>query len=66
MAVRLVTLTELFPNTHRVTLWRWRKAGKLPPPDRVINRREFYLESRFAAPDDAAHDAAKKAETDAA
>src|ERR1700680_5074620 len=26
MAVRFVALSDLFPNTHRVTLWRWRKA----------------------------------------
>jgi hypothetical protein len=57
MAVRYVPLTAIFPLTSRATLWRWRKARKIPPPDLVINGREFYLESRFAPRDDDADQA---------
>ena len=66
MTVRYVTLSDVFPNVSRATLYRWRQKRKLPPPDRVINNREYYLESRFAASDEAEIDAARKAETDAA
>ncbi len=54
MAVRLVSLSDVFPNVHRSTIWRWKREGKLPPPDRIINNRAYYLESRFAAADDTA------------
>jgi predicted site-specific integrase-resolvase len=59
MAVRLVALSDLFPNVHRVTLYRWRRSGKLPPPDITISGRAYYREDRFAPPDD---DAEREAE----
>jgi hypothetical protein len=66
MAVSYVTLADLFPTVHRTTLYRWRKAGKLPKPDRVINGREYYLESRFAPRADAEAENTEAAATTAA
>lgn len=49
MTARLVPLSIIFPRTHRSTLYRWRKTGKVGEPDFVANGREFYSEDRFAA-----------------
>ena len=46
--VRYVALSDLFPNVHRTTRYRWRRDGKIGPPDLVINGREYYREDRFA------------------
>jgi hypothetical protein len=55
MAVRYVSLSDLFPNKSRATLWRWRKLGKIRKPDVVINNREYYREDLPCA-DDVAHE----------
>ena len=48
--VRYVPLQVLFPHTHRVTLYRWRRDGKIPKPDLKIGNREYYREDRQLAP----------------
>ncbi|MGY3122744.1 hypothetical protein ACVWXQ_006681 [Bradyrhizobium sp. S3.14.4] len=49
-AIRYVPLWELFPCTHRVTLYRWLRDGKIPPPDLVIGNRKFWIERPLTAP----------------
>ena len=64
MSVRYVSLGDLFPNVHRTTRYRWRRAGKLGKPDLVINGREYYREDRFAPREDDADDSQRdQAET---
>ncbi len=50
--IRYVTLQVLFPRTSRVTLYRWRRAGLIPPPDLVIGNRSYYIERPLAPPQD--------------
>ena len=56
MSTRYVSLSDLFPNRSRATLYRWRKARKVPKPDLVINGREYYLERPLAESADDAGD----------
>jgi len=63
MAVRYVSLSDLFPNVSRATRYRWRKEGKLPKPDLVINGREYYLDRPLDQR--AEREAASKAEASA-
>ena len=48
--IRYVPLTALFPCTSRATPWRWRRDGKISPPDLKINNREYWIERRLAPP----------------
>ena len=52
MSMRYVSLSDLFPTKSRATLYRWRKAGRLPKPDLVINGREYYVERPLGQPTD--------------
>jgi predicted site-specific integrase-resolvase len=36
----------MFPRTSRVTLYRWRRDGKIRAPDLVVGNRVFYREDR--------------------
>ncbi len=65
MTVRLVTLKDVFPNRDRVTLYRWRKAGKVPPPDMKVGGVSYYREDRFAKPPADESDTAAKAKNTA-
>jgi hypothetical protein len=64
--VDYATLPELFPTKSGCTLYRWRVQGKVRKPDLTINGRDYYRTDVPLRPNDAAHDAARKAETDAA
>jgi hypothetical protein len=62
--VRYVPLQALFPYTHRSTLHRWGKQGKIPKPDLVINNRKYYrTDRRFDAAADAEPVAKREAAT---
>jgi len=61
--MRYVTWADLFPNKSRATLYRWRKAGKLPKPDLVIAGREYVIERPLDQPADEAGDSQDKAKS---
>ncbi|UPT98887.1 hypothetical protein J4G48_0012895 [Bradyrhizobium barranii subsp. apii] len=44
--VRYVPLQVMFPRTSRVTLYRWRRDGKIRAPDLVVGNRVYYREDR--------------------
>ena len=58
---RLRTLRSLFPDKTRTTLWRWRRAGVIGPPDALINGIPYYDESRFISQDQDEDDGAEVA-----
>ena len=65
MAVRYVTLSDLFPTKSRATRYRWRKKGKIRSPDLVINGREFFREDHDPRAEDAPEREHEKATTTA-